>query len=222
MTDADVHRSTPGYVYGVGMHSSGQTEGTPTCSCPCHLAHTPRGARGWACDRCWTLTMCGSYPPCDPVEYSHEQAVADGKANPRPYMVSVPDYYFLTRGNNLDDAFPRRHFKTEEMAARAADKLNERDVLASLDLTPLALVRRERLKQLGDTFWVRYGEGHSEARWPKEPGRYAVESYSERYGESFWETVETLDDVATDADRVYDLDEGRDVPFTVRVDWTAA
>jgi hypothetical protein len=38
--------------------------------------------------------------------------------------IPVIDYYFLTSGNTLDDAFPRRHFKTLEAARRAADKLN--------------------------------------------------------------------------------------------------
>jgi hypothetical protein len=35
------------------------------------------------------------------------------------------DYYFLTCGNSLSDAAPRRRFKTREAARRAADSLNE-------------------------------------------------------------------------------------------------
>lgn len=217
-TPADVHRSTPGYVYGVAMHSSGERkEVEPPCSCPCHVALSPRGATGWYCDKCHSFGCFAYWPEVEEVPYSHEQAIADGLANPQPYMVTVPDFYYITKGNSLDDAFPRRHFKTADAAEKAAKKRNDADVVASLGLTARAIIRRERLKNLGETFWVRYGEGPMEARWHSEPGRYAVESYSERYGESFWDTVESLDEIERDADRVYDLDEDREIPFSVNL-----
>lgn len=224
MSAADVYRSTPGYVYSVGTHSSRMEEGTPPCACPCHLAQTPRGAKGWWCDICHSGIMIASYPEQARVEYSHEQAIADGTANPRPYMVMIPDYYFITKGNTLRDELGQ-HFDSSEEAEARATELNRADVLASLNLDSAFAGRRERLQQLGETFWVRYGDGHPEARWPKDPGRYALHVYSERYSESFWETHETLDEVRSEIERegdnvsrVVDLDTGEDVPFSVTVE----
>lgn len=217
MSDADVYRSTPGHVYGVGIRSSRQEGGTPDCACPCHLADRPSGAKGWYCDKCGSFLVTWSWPEVEPVDYSHEQAIADGIANPRPYMVSVPDYYYLTKGNSLDDAFPKRHFKSLEAADKAALELNERDVRESLNLSDTALVRRERLKKL--RYWGYYGAGGAvEAQLPANPLRYAVES--SWGGDSSWDTVETLEEVGTDAERVYDLDDDREVPFTVGVEFT--
>lgn len=188
MTDADVHRSTPGYVYGVAIRSSRQEEGTPPCSCPCHLADSPRGARGWYCDRCYAYLAHCSYPEQEPVAYSHEQAISDGRTNPRTYMVMVPDYYFITKGNSLDDAFPRRHFKTKEAAKKAAAKLNDDDAIASLKVPRTHRQRFDRFRELqgGRCDWGIYGDAHPLTNLPRKPGRYAVaESHD---GDSWWTT----------------------------------
>lgn len=220
--DADEHRSTPGFVYGVAMRSSGMEEGVPPCACPCHVADRPEGAKGWYCDRCYAFLMCFSYPEKPRVEYTHEQAIADGKRDPRPYMVNVPDYFYITKGNTLTDELGE-HFATEEKARARAERLNRADVLASLNLDPTAQTRRLHLQALGETFNVRYGEGHPEARWPTKLGRYAVEEYSDRYSESFWHMRETIEEVRADiadgdVERVVDLDTGADVPFKVTVE----
>jgi hypothetical protein len=79
------------------------------------------------------------------------------------------------------------------------------------------------LKALGgEPFGVAYGEGPKENRWPQDPKRYALWCFSDRYGQSFWETVATLENVKGrihdgDVDRVVDLDTGEEVPFTVSV-----
>src|SRR6266481_3302798 len=71
--------------------------------CPCHLAHPPFGAKGWYCNRCYSFQLRSSWPEQPLVDYTHEQAIEDGTTNPRKYMVSIPDYYFITRGNTLSD-----------------------------------------------------------------------------------------------------------------------
>lgn len=157
------------------------------------------------------------------MPYTHQQAIEDGSNDPCPYMVSVPDFWFITKGNTLEDNLGE-HFDTAEAAEARADELNQAAVVASLDFDPAFAGRRERLKLLGETFWVRYGEGHPETRWPEKPGRYAVEAYSERYSGSFWETHETLDEVRAaivqdEIGRVVDLDTGLDVPFSVTVEF---
>ena len=224
LSDADVHRSTPGYVYGTAIHSSRQEEGTPSCSCPCHLASGPRGATSWYCDGCSALLVSGSIsfpeevPAPAPVKYSHEQAIADGKTNPRPYMVSVPDYYFLTRGNSLDDAFPRRHFKSGEAAEKAARKLNDADVITSLNVPPTHQQRFDRFRALRGDHHHWYDEGHSLAGLPSRPGRYAVEDSYE--GDTSWMTYDTMAEVeksvlSGNVSRIVDLDTGDDIPFAL-------
>ena len=136
-------------------------------------------------------------------------------------MHAVADYYFVTKGNTLSDEL-EEHFPTREEAQARADELNSADVLASLNLDPGYAARRTLLKTLGPTFWVQYGEGHPEERWPEEPGRYAVEEWSDRYSESFWTTYDSLAEVreeiaSGDVERVVDLDTGRDVSFRVDV-----
>jgi len=225
--NADEYRSRPGFVYSVGS-SLKMTDGMieqepyePACSCPCHLADAPY-PHSWYCNRCHRGIVGWTTANVERVPYTHKQAIADGKANPRQPTQCVVDYYFITKGNNPGDAFPHRHLMTEKAAQRAADELNTKDVLASLNLTPTALARRERLKSLGYSFWMAYGEGHPETRLPRDPGRYAVQEYSERYSQSFWDTHATLDDVRDaikngDVMEVVDLDTGEKVPFTVTV-----
>lgn len=114
-------------------------------------------------------------------------------------------------------------FPSLQDARKRCDELNTAEVTASLNLDPEFALRRERLRELGETFWVAYGdEGHPETRWPERPGRYAVETYFDRYSESFWDTCETLQEVEQaildrDVVRVVDLDENRDVRFHVSV-----
>lgn len=137
------------------------------------------------------------------------------------YTDVVPMYYFITKGNTLRDELGE-HFATANEAEERAAELNRADVLATLDLDPVSADRRERLKSLGETFEVSYGEGHPEARWPTKPGRYAVESYSERYSESFWDTYDSLDEVTAQiksgcVEAVYDLDVGRFLEWDVSV-----
>jgi hypothetical protein len=86
--------------------------------------------------------------------------------------------------------------------------------------------RLDRLKELGETFWVRYGDGPVESRWPTQPGRYAVSSFSERYGENFWETFDAHDEVEQQirdggVDQIVDLDTGQEISYEVivRVEW---
>lgn len=163
------------------------------------------------------------WPEVDEEPYSHEQAIADGKAKPRRYMVSVPDFYFITKGNSLDDAFPRRHFKTEAAAEKAVEKLNDADAIASLRIPRTHQERFDRFRALHTHFdWTFYDhEHHPLTRLPRKPGRYAVETYYD--GGTDWETYETLDEVRQqivedDVSRVVDLDSGEDVPFTVSVE----
>jgi hypothetical protein len=128
----------------------------------------------------------------------------------------TPSYFQVC--DRFGDAPPHGPFSMRDQAAAHAAALNRVDVEATWD--PAFKTRRERLRALGETFWVRYGEGPWEARWPEKPGRYAVESFSERYSESFWETVESREDVEAeivggDVSRVVDLDTGDEIPFAV-------
>lgn len=217
MTDADVRRSTPGYVYGVaGSYNPEMEPYTPKCSCACHLADAPSNHTSYWCPQCSTISMTASWPDGPKVQYSHDDAVADGKANPKQPMRHVLSHYFITKGNNLDDARKGR-FKTLERAQAKADKLNSDDVIASLNLSPESMVRRERLKKLDHSSWY-WGEGHPENRWPREPGRYAIQEEGWDGG-SCWVTKETLGEVREtiaegDVFRVVDLDTGKDVSFT--------
>lgn len=221
-TPADAHRSKPGYVYGVGMHSKGERRiGEPPCKCPCHVATRPDGSSSWYCDKCYSMIVNSAFRGAGEAEpdcgYSHEQAVAEGRANPQPWLEAVYDYYFITSGNSLSDGM-HMHFGSEQEATAKANELNKADVLASLNIKPEFLERRKRLQALGETFLVAYGE----ARWELEPGRYAVMEFSDNYSDYFWGTVETLDEVTAaikegDVARVVDLDSGNDVPFTVSV-----
>lgn len=223
-TEADISRSRPGYAYGVAVHSSGERrEEKPTCDCPCHLADAPYPSQ-WFCSQCWSVPMrLTTKTDVEAVPYSHEQAIADGTANPQPNMVSVPDYYFITKGNNLDDAFPRRHFKTSEAAEKAVKKLNDEDAIASLNIPDSHRARFDRFRELrGDYFSWSYwdGEHHPLTRLPARPGKYAVEFYYE--GESYWETREQLDQVVEaivdgNVYRVVDLDTGAEVDFSRNV-----
>ena len=49
-------------------------------------------------------------------------------------MAPAPDYWFLTRGGSLDDAAPEKHFDTLADAKAEADRLNEVEVIESLDI----------------------------------------------------------------------------------------
>lgn len=125
---------------------------------------------------------------------------------------------FIVTDDQLAEA--KGEFATAEEAVALCEALNDADASSELSNDPVFVARRERLKALGETFWVRYGEGYPAARWPSEPARYAIKSYSERYSETFWETYETLADVQAeiltgDVVRVVDLDTGEDVPFTL-------
>jgi hypothetical protein len=114
-------------------------------------------------------------------------------------------------------------FNTEEEAIEEAIRRHRQDVTAERKRTMSATTRRRlgALQALGETFSVRYGKGPRWQRWPTNPHRYAVKEYSERYGESFWETAkrgELEDRIATgDMERIVDLDTGRNVPFSVSV-----
>lgn len=219
MSDADVHRNRPGYVYGIATHSSGQKEGKPGCSCPCHLADTPSGARGWFCDVCYSHTKIVSYPQRLGLDYSHEQAVAAGDAWPRKYMVNVVDYYFITKGNTLRDEL-QEHFPTSEDA----------DAIASLKVPKSHRKRFDRYHALvrEDLGWWMYdGENHPLTKLPRKPGRYAVSSYGETG--THWHHYETLDEVRAEieggeVEQVVDLDSGEPLDFTrtVSVYFTAA
>src|SRR5690348_497486 len=164
VSDEDVHWSTPGSVYDVAEHCTGLTEGKPPCKCPCHVADSPWGSRGWYCDKChqfWlqapaTLHPEGHVTEPPKVEYTHAQAIADGKSNPQPYMVPVVGHYFITKGNTLDDELGE-HFTIEAEAKARAEELNRADVIASLNPDPAFAQRRARLQALGETFWVCYG-----------------------------------------------------------------
>lgn len=145
--------------------------------------------------------------------------MADGTTNPKPYVVNVPDYYFLTCGNSLDDAAPRRHFKSSGAAEMAAKRLNEEDALASLNVPKSHRERFDRYRKLHMHYgWSWYdGENHPLTRFPRKPGRYAVETCSN--DDSYWDHHESLDDVRSDIEsgdvlRVVDLDTGEEVPFT--------
>jgi hypothetical protein len=140
----------------------------------------------------------------------------------RPGWVTpgLPDYWFLTSGNNLKDAAPRRHFKSQEAAERAAKELNDADAVASLNVPATHKKRFERYRKLHTHFgwWWYDGEHHPLTRFPREPGRYAVETWSDD-GDSVWSDHETLNDVRGqiedgDVHRVVDLDTGKDVEFT--------
>lgn len=114
----------------------------------------------------------------------------------------------------------RDRYASRSLAETECERLNRVDAEERGD--PTATTRRERLRSLGKTFWVSYGEGHPEFRWPARPGRYALEEFSERYSESFWDTVETRDEVEArileeSVGRVVDLDTGEEIPFTVKV-----
>lgn len=220
--NANESRARPGYVYGVAVHSSRQEEGTPSCPCPCHVADRPSGARGWYCDECHAGIVCCSYPEKPPADYSHEQAVADGIANPRKYMVSVPDYYYITKGNTLTDELGER-FKTEAKAEARVKELNDADAIASLKVPRTHLERFDRYRELhGKHFgwWWYDGEHHPLTRFPRKPGKYAVETWHD--GDTSWADYETLGEVrkellSGDAVRVVDLDTGEDIPFTLSV-----
>lgn len=221
-TSADVHCGRPGFVYGVAISSSRQEVGLPPCACPCHLADRPRSAQGWYCDECYAFLMTFSYPAVEQVPYSHEQAIVDGKANPQPYMVMVPDYYFITKGNTLSDEL-EEHFASSKEAEARAKELNEADAIASLRVPRTHRERFDRFRDLhGDYFgWWYYGdERHPLTRLPRKPGRYAVAIYWD--DGSDWKTVETLDEAREliaggDVDRIVDLDTGDEVPFKVAV-----
>ena len=219
-TDADTHRAKPGYRWRIAMRCSGERkEAAPPCSCPCHVADAPCPS-SWYCDKCYRgLMRITSRQDAEQVPYSHEQAIADGTTNPQPYMVDIPDYYFLTCGNTLDDAAPRRHFKTSGAAKKAAAKLNDEDAIASLKVPKTHRERFNRYRALHTHlgWWWYDGENHPLTRFPRKPGRYAVETWSD--DGSYWFHHESLDDVRSeiedgDVSRVVDLDTGEDVPFT--------
>jgi hypothetical protein len=129
---------------------------------------------------------------------------------PGAYAVVDPDW-----GNE------QARFPTQREAQAEADRLNVEDVERTLD--PVSVVRRRRLRELGETFWVRYGDGPIARRWPPNPGRFAVLEWSDRYSESFWQTYEmegVEEEIATgDVERVVDLDTGDEMPFSVSVEW---
>lgn len=130
-TPADVHRSTPGYVYGVAIACSGEMkEADPPCSCPCHVASAPYPSN-WYCDRCYSGQMRLTTSSVERVTYTHEQAIADGLRDPQPYLVPVPKYWFITKGNTLRDDL-NEHFDSGEAAEARAAELNAADAIASL------------------------------------------------------------------------------------------
>lgn len=220
---ANTSRARPGYVYGVAIRTSGQEEGTPSCACACHVADTPTGAKGWYCNRCYAYIMCVRWPePETRIDYTHEQAIADGKTNPRPYMVGVVAYYFITKGNSLDDAFPRSHFKTKEAAEARANELNDADALVSLKVPRTHRERFDRYRELEGARlrwrWSMYGDAHPLTQLPREPGRYAVNEFYD--DGSDWTTYETMAEVEEsvltgDVSRIVDLDTGEDVAFAL-------
>jgi hypothetical protein len=111
-------------------------------------------------------------------------------------------------------------YPTEAEACADADRRNLDEVERTLD--PAYADRRRRLRALGATFWVRYGDGPIAARWPERPGRFAALEWSERYSESFWETYTTRDELEDairtgDVGHVVDLDTGDPVSFSVDV-----
>lgn len=115
---------TAGDDYGLAFHAPRRVEAVPPCACPCHVAGLPSSSH-WYCNVCHAKTWGGTPNACaETATYSHDEAVARGAANPRPYLVFVPDYYYITRGGTLEDALGE-HFPTEEDARRRVDELNE-------------------------------------------------------------------------------------------------
>lgn len=212
MSDADVYRSTPGYVYGVAAHSSSMKPAEYDCSCPCHKAR-PESSSSY-CDVCHR----GSFGT-SPKTATHEGAIKAGETDPYPWQQPVPDYYFITKGNTLDDELGE-HFKSEKKAEARAKELNDADALKSLRIPKTHRQRFDRYRELHGEhlIWTFYdGERHPLTRFPRKPGKYAVESWGD--GDTYWSTYETLDEVREevlrgDVERIVDLDSGEDVVFT--------
>lgn len=85
------------------------------------------------------------------------------------------------------------------------------------------MTRLDRLKALGETFWVKYGDGSEEDRWPADPGRYAVCSFSDRYGESFWEPHGSIEAVVAEVltgnvEQIVDLDTGLEIGYALKAE----
>lgn len=111
-------------------------------------------------------------------------------------------------------------YPTEAEARADADRRNLDEVERTLD--PAYADRRRHLRSLGETFWVRYGDGPVAQRWPERPGQFATLEWSERYSESFWDTYATHEEIEAairtgDVEQVVDLDTGESVPFSVDV-----
>lgn len=117
-------------------------------------------------------------------------------------------------------------FKSRATAERKRDELNRFDVQGPLDSQ--FSERRKRFREYcaahTETFWVNYGSGPVEARWPVRPDRYAYTVWSDRYSGSFAETAKTLDEVKQaildeGACDVVDLETGEKLDFKATVTW---
>lgn len=87
-------------------------------------------------------------------------------------------------------------------------------------LNPFFDGRRAVLSKLPDSFWQKYGEGPGHTDLPTEPERYAVVSWSERYGEPFTDLLtDDLDKAVAamtdDGQALWDLDLGVEIPVEV-------
>jgi hypothetical protein len=150
---------------------------------------------------------------------SHHNSTVPVEGKPGWVTAGPADYYFLTCGNTLEDAAPRRHFKTQEKAEQAAQKLNEADVFASLQLSNTEEDRLRRFKTLvGDSHhWFH----DSQWWWTHKRGRYALYVY-DGDGSCYWTTEDDPGEVrgeieGGDVERIVDLDTGEDMSFSRHV-----
>jgi hypothetical protein len=210
--NANESRAIPGQRYGVGVHCSTMVPASPpTCSCPCHLNEKPAQA-GVFCPECHRLTAACLSGDEKVIPFSHDDLLKAPRDTRQWMTAGPPDYYFITKGNTLDDEL-KEHFPTSAEAEARAAELNERDVIKARRLSNKQVIRARRLHDLSGPSWF----SDDEFSWLNNTKRYAVEGYGD--GDSFWFTYESLDGVRQalldgDAGRVIDLDTGDRVAFT--------
>jgi hypothetical protein len=211
--NANETRAIPGQRYEVATHCSTMVPAPPpTCPCPCHLNEKPSQASVY-CPECHRLTAACLRKGQQTIKFTHEDLLKAPRDTRNWMTAGPPDYYFITKGNTLDDELGE-HFPTLEKAEARAAALNERDVVKARRLTKKQVARARRLHELSGPSWL----AEDEFSWLRKTLRYAVETYWDD-GDSSWDTMDSLDEVRQrieerEIGRVVDLDTGAAVAFS--------